>query len=222
MYFTEQTIDFLAGLALNNEKSWFDHNRKIYQKEVKERFDVFLTELIDEVKKFDTVGDLPLQKFKFRINRDVRFSKDKSPYNPWASAVIGPEGKKTTGPLYYVRVGVEGVQIGGGVYMPSSEQLKKIRDGLVQDNTSLRKLLDGKEFVRFYDGKIGSDQQYKTLPKAYKQAAESEPLLYEKGFTYMKSYPIDVALQDDFLQFVVDHFRSARDINHWFAEKLVA
>jgi uncharacterized protein (TIGR02453 family) len=220
MYFTEESLWFLNGLTLNNEKTWFDQHRDLYEKEVKDRFTIFLTELIEEVRKFDMVADLPLHKFRFRINKDVRFSKDKSPYNPWVSAVIGPNAKNTEGPIYYVRIGIEGLQISGGMYRPTSKQLKKIRKGIVEDGASLHGLLKGTQFKKYFDGTVGSAEKYKVLPKEYKKAAQSEPMLLNKGFTYTKTYPQDDALRDDLVDFVATHFKAAAEINHWIAEQL--
>ena len=82
-YFEEDFLDFFTELAFNNEKSWFDVNRKRYEKSVKDPFKAFVVDMIAGIAEFDPsiTTDLQPKDVSFRINRDIRFSKDKTPYN---------------------------------------------------------------------------------------------------------------------------------------------
>lgn len=212
-YFDEGFIDFFSGLALNNERSWFDVHRKEYKDKVKKPFDSFITDLLEEVRKFDDIDDLPTGKFQFRINRDIRFSKDKTPYTTWVSAAIVKEGKKDNRPGYYLRFSVDGVSLGGGMYHPEKNQLSSIRRSLATDSSGLHKLLANKKFTAMWGNKGLQGEKNKVLLKEFKEAAESEPLIFNKGFHYWQEYQIDEVLRDDLLIWVVKHFKAAKDVN---------
>ena len=96
-FFTSDYLEFFKELAANNHKEWFDANRKRYETSVKEPFKAFTQHLIDELAKKEPVfKDLKASDCIFRINRDIRFSKDKTPYKTMCSAVISPNGKKSS------------------------------------------------------------------------------------------------------------------------------
>jgi uncharacterized protein (TIGR02453 family) len=96
-FFTADYLAFFKELAANNHKEWFDANRKRYETSVKEPFKAFTQHLIDELaKKEPAFKELKASDCIFRINRDIRFSKDKTPYKTQCSAVISPNGKKSS------------------------------------------------------------------------------------------------------------------------------
>src|SRR5690606_4197407 len=93
-YFTSDFIEFFKELAANNNKEWFDENRERYQKNVKIPFEKFVAALMAELKKDDPELTGDPKKAIFRINRDIRFAKDKTPYKLNRSAAISKYGKK--------------------------------------------------------------------------------------------------------------------------------
>ena len=93
-YFTNEYFAFFKELAGNNNKDWFDANRKRYEEHVKDPFKHFLQDLINAIKVLDDRIDLTPNQAGFRINRDIRFSKDKTPYKLNRSAIISPGGTK--------------------------------------------------------------------------------------------------------------------------------
>ncbi|MHA2278857.1 MAG: DUF2461 domain-containing protein, partial [Candidatus Kariarchaeaceae archaeon] len=117
-HFTKNTIQFLADLRENNKREWFHANKKEYEKHVKDPFKDFVTELIFRIQEFDNDLHIEAKDAIFRINRDIRFSKDKSPYKTWISANMNHKAKRTipNSVGYYVHIDPDYVQVGGGSY----------------------------------------------------------------------------------------------------------
>lgn len=101
-YFTPEYINFFNNLEKNNSKIWFDENRKLYEESVKKPFNSFISELILEILQFDDSIDIHTKNAIFRINRDIRFSKDKTPYNTHKRAALVKGGRKSPYPGYYL------------------------------------------------------------------------------------------------------------------------
>lgn len=214
--FTSEYIDFLTELAFNNEKPWFDKNRKRYEDHVREPFKAFTVDIIAEVQKFDkSIGPLEPKDVMFRINRDIRFAKDKTPYNTWLSAAIMPGGKrsKESRPGYYFRFAVDKVQLGGGTYHPDRQQLHAIRSKIAKDPKALHKIIDSKRFKDVW-GEVKGEEN-KVLPKEFKQAAENEPLLKRKTFNYWLDAPEQEILRPDLMEWIIQHFKAGKTLNDY-------
>ncbi len=124
-------MPFLRELGQNNDKAWFDEHRAEY-KSLREEFTRFLREMAEGIAFFDPAVRLRLDDPKvikvFRVNRDVRFSKDKSPYKTNISGTIGALPGEDARPLYYLSIEPGASMAGGGIYMPSSPVLQTIRE----------------------------------------------------------------------------------------------
>ena len=124
---------FLTELKFNNTKVWFDEHRGRYGV-LRQEFASFMDEVIVGIAQSDpSVAAVRAKDTLFRINRDVRFAKDKAPYKTSfsaaiSSAAISPGGRHSTLPLYYVQVGLDESFVGGGVYFPGVDDLRVIRD----------------------------------------------------------------------------------------------
>ena len=101
-YFTQDFLDFFKELAANNHKDWFHANKKRYEASVKDPFKLFVQDMIDKAAKVDGRFAGEAKNAIFRINRDIRFSKDKSPYKLQMGAVISPGGKRRYGNTWNV------------------------------------------------------------------------------------------------------------------------
>ena len=123
-FFTGDFLQFFIDLAPNNNKDWFDLNRKRYENSVKEPFKKFVQHMIDEIAKKDKAfKDIEAKDCIFRINRDIRFSSDKTPYKMNVSAVVAPEGKKSKAVNgVYFELSPEHVRVYGGVYEIDKEE----------------------------------------------------------------------------------------------------
>ncbi len=214
-YFGEDFFPFFYELSLNNSKDWFDQNRKRYTKVVKEPFYAFTQDLINVIKEHDPDLNIQVKHAVFRINRDIRFAKDKSPYNKHISAFMSPKGKKDGGYAgFYFHFGLEGSYIGGGAYSPSKDQLQKIRTGIAQDPETFMKHLNNAKFKKKYKELKGAKN--KRIPKEFNEVAEQYPVLYNKQFYYMaESEDNDWALRPDLLEFCMDHYKAQKDVERY-------
>lgn len=158
---------FLSGLAKNNNRPWFVHNKPAYDI-LREEFTVLVADLIRRVDKFDPeLGPVDAKKALFRIYRDVRFSGDKSPYKTHFSAVIGDRKGHNSVPGYYFQIDERGVLFaGGGIYMPEKDVLTKIRNFIIAEPDKLTRLLKNARFKRTYGGLSDEDKMTRP-PKGY-------------------------------------------------------
>lgn len=144
-YFGEEVFEFLDLLSANNEREWFKANKKRYESAVKEPFVRFLSDLSEPIKRVSsefvaspkTVGGS-----LFRIHRDTRFSKDKTPYKTHAGAVIFHQNRGQPAPCFYLHIEPSGCFVGAGIYHPPSSALRTIRDFFVDNPNAWRKARD--------------------------------------------------------------------------------
>ena len=128
-YFTKTYTDFFEELEKNNSKEWFDENRKTYEKEIRDPFKVFAAALIEGLE--PVMGMIPMtaRDAMSRINRDIRFSKDKTPYNIFFGATVAPGGKKDmTNPGLYLQANHKAITCYSGAYMLNKKQLQGVRE----------------------------------------------------------------------------------------------
>ena len=145
-YFTQDYLDFFKELAANNHKEWFDENRKRYEKSVKDPFKKFVEALIAETHKFDPSVNIEAKDAIFRINRDIRFSKDKTPYKLDRSAIISSGGRKDHSiPGFYIATGFSGhgFGIGPGAGKSIATMLMGKEQSIDLSPFKLRRFFDG-------------------------------------------------------------------------------
>ena len=158
-------LDFLDELHRNNNKPWFDEHRPAYQA-ARLAFEQFVDGLIDEFRVSDDLDGLSARNCIARIYRDIRFSRDKSPYKPNLGAMIAPGGWKPSRPGYYVSLEPPGNSIvAGGLYDPSPEQLEHFRQAMVRNASAFKKITHAPAFVEIF-GEV-SGERLKTAPKGY-------------------------------------------------------
>lgn len=216
-YFGKEYIQFFKNLSRNNHKDWFDAHKKDYETFVKKPFQEFTAELIREMKKIDKTISMEPKDAIFRINRDVRFSKDKSPYKLHMAAHINNTSKKDyRNPGIYFQLSAEGIWIGGGVYDPDKETLERIRLHIAGHLSEFAKLLKDKNFVKFFNGEIKGEKN-KVIPAEFKAAAEKQPYICNKQFYYMAEYTdTKLILDKNLVKFVADHYRASEPLNNFF------
>lgn len=178
------TIKFLKDLKRNNNKPWFDKNRKVYEN-AKTDFAGFIQAVIDQHGKNDpSIKNLVAKDCMFRINRDVRFSKDKSPYKTNFGASINKGGKKAWDSAgYYFQVQSGRNFAGGGIWMPEPNELKKIRQEIDYNFTDFKKIVGSKKFKSVY-GDLDRSAEFllRRVPKGY------EPDNSAAEYLKLKSY----------------------------------
>lgn len=197
-----RTLTFLEGLKANNDRNWFKAHRDEYEAALA-AFEDVLDDIIDALRVDDNLKFLQGKNCISRIYRDVRFSKDKSPYKLNMGAMIAPDGWKGNQQLgYYVSIEPGGESmVAGGVYMPSSEQLTKFREMVVSDPSKLKAFVSEPDFVQAFGGITGD--KLKTAPRGYdKDHPEIELLRLKQIFAWRK-YSDEEVKSDDFADDVI-------------------
>ena len=178
---SQNTLKFLRDLKKNNNRDWFARNKPRYE-DAKKEFDVFIGGLIKEIAKFDkAVGNLEAKDCVFRIYRDVRFSKDKSPYKSHFGAHIVPGGKKMemSRAGYYIHIAPNECFLAGGAYMPPSEWIHAIRKEIHYNSKQLKKVLNGKDFKKYFGNMEG--EKLSRPPQGYEKDHPDIEILKHKS-----------------------------------------
>lgn len=185
------TLTFLKDLKKHNNKPWFDANRKRYEA-AKQDIEQFTAEMIKRVAGFDdTVAHLTPKECLFRINRDVRFSKDKSPYKTNMGMYLSKDGKKGNAAGYYFHCEPGKAFIAGGLWMPMAPELKKVRQEIDYNWEEFKKIVTNKKFKSvFGDLERSSDVLLTRPPKGYE---EDNPAI---DFLKLKSLVAVASLSD--------------------------
>lgn len=200
---------FLIELKNNNHKPWFDANNVRYQA-LRKEFLTFSEEMIAKIGGYDEaiVGINP-KKTLFRINRDIRFSKDKSPYKTNFGASIS-EGKGDA-PGYYVHIEPDNSFLAGGCYMPMPEDLAKIRNYIDATGNELRKITENADFVREYE--ILRGERLKSAPKGYPKDHLQADFLAMKGFYVSHKVTDEQVCSADFADYAANVFNALLPLN---------
>jgi uncharacterized protein (TIGR02453 family) len=183
------TLKFLKDLKKNNNKPWFEKNRKVYES-AKEDFAGFIQKVIDHFGKKDkAIADLLAKNTTFRINRDVRFSKDKSPYKDNMGAYMSRGGKKSIFAGYYFHCQPGRCFFGGGLWMPMPPELNKVRQEIDYNFNDFKKIVGSSKFKSTY-GDLSRDTEYtlSRLPKGYE--ADNPAAEYLKFKSYVAMAPL--------------------------------
>ncbi len=218
-YFTPDFIDFFAELEQNNSKAWFDENRKRYEKTIKDPVKAFVKDLITAVQKDDPEILLEPKDCIFRINRDIRFSKDKTPYKNHSSAVIAKGGRKDhTNPGLYIQFNHNDVRIYSGIFGLDKKQLESVRDYIMDYSDELNELLNNKGFKSTFGEMLGDTN--KRIPKFYQEAAINQPLLFNKSFYYYTKWESEILLQDDLINVIMKAYKKSYGLKQFFENAL--
>lgn len=218
---TSALVSFLQGLADNNNKAWFDAHRPQYQA-LRQEFTNLVGEVIAGVGAVDeAVRDLQPANCLFRINRDVRFSRDKSPYKTQFSAAICPQGRGTSLPSYYFQIDAASeLLIGGGIYAPSPEQLAHARRFILAHPERLDQLFADPLF-RAAHGTIDGDS-LKRPPVGIPESAPHLDILKRKQYLVGKSYVVYEFADDALASLIIERFRATAPFIFWLREAVGA
>jgi len=191
------TLQFLKALDKNNNKAWFDAHKKQYDA-AKQDFAALTQKVITQFGKKDpAIALLQPKECLFRINRDVRFSKNKSPYKNNMGASIKAGGKKSLVAGYYIHLEPGGKSfVGGGLYVPEAAIVGKIRQEIDYNYTKFLKIVENKKFVAQYGGLDFSEGlSLVREPKGYEK--DNPAIKYLKLKSWIATSPLsDTALQD--------------------------
>ena len=199
------TLSFLRDLRVNNNKPWFDANRKRYEV-ARAHFEDFIAELILATGEFDDLAGVTPKECMFRINRDIRFSPDKTPYKISMSGVIGKGGRKQTAGGYYVHIEPDNHSlIAGGLYSPSSRELEKMRCAIAEDSRKFKTIIHKADFTRHFGSLHG--EALKTAPQGYPKDHPDIELLRMKQFVAQHSLSDEDVLSPNLTANLVGMFK---------------
>ena len=181
-----KTFAFLKALKKNNNRDWFNDHKSEYEN-AKDNVLGFIQELVVAFSTFDSsLRGLEAKDCLFRIYRDTRFSKDKTPYKTNLGASINAGGKKSMGPGYYVHLEPGGSFIAGGIWMPPADEVKKIRQEIDYNGKDLKKVLTKPSFKKAFGG-LSREHALKTAPKGYPKDHPDIELLKLNSFIVWKN-----------------------------------
>ncbi|MCX6267976.1 MAG: DUF2461 domain-containing protein [Bacteroidetes bacterium] len=205
-------LDFLTQLAENNNREWFQQNKKHYD-EAKAEVESFVNSIIPGLAKFDdSVKFVEAKDCMFRIFRDVRFGKDKSPYKTNMGAWITRAGRKSPGPGYYLHLQPGESFLAAGVYMPEPDQLKKIRNEIYYNAGEFKAILSEKNLKKYCPGLSEMDKG-KMAPRDFPKDFPEIELLKHKH--YIVSHPVqdEMVASDHFHEIVLMAFKTMYPLN---------
>ncbi len=214
----DKVLQFLYELSENNNREWFNDNRKRYH-ENRDKI-IFLIEiLINEIKKFDPeiAGSNP-KDCMFRIFRDVRFSKNKQPYKTNFGGFIAKGGRKSIYPGYYIHIEPKQSFAGGGVYMPEAAPLKAIRNYMAENAPDFREITDEANFKKTFPEMF--DHQLKIAPKGFPKDHEFIDLLRYKSFAFTNRMENKIVEGESFIEYTVQTFNELYNVNRFLYEAL--
>lgn len=205
---TRRILDFLADLKENNGRAWFEENRARYA-EARGAFMALVAELLEGLSAMDELGGVTPAECVFRINRDVRFSRDKSPYKTNMGALMGRAGRKSGARAYYFGLEPGGSSIlAGGLYEPTSAELAALRESIARDSKPLRRILEAPDFARLFGGLAGDS--LKTAPQGYSRDHPAIDLLRRKQFFVVRPLSDAVVTSAKLIPQALEVYRAMR------------
>ncbi|MCK0131190.1 DUF2461 domain-containing protein [Flavobacteriaceae bacterium F08102] len=209
---SKSTLIFLKELTENNNREWFLLNKKRF-KELELEMKIFNQALFNDLQKYDEVDKLKM----FRIHRDVRFSKDKTPYKQHFGCSFHRKKPALRGG-YYIQIAPQNSFLAVGFWNPSKEDLLRIRKELALDASELRSIINEEKFNSVWGGLKGDE--VKTAPKGFDKGHSDMDLIKKKQFIFTTSFNDKEVLSANFFENVVDAFSKARPYFDYMSEVL--
>lgn len=218
-YFNQETLSFLRELSKNNNKEWFNSNKELYKKEVEMPFKVFISDLIVELQEYIPELSVEAKDCVFRIYKDVRFSKDKTPYKNHISAMISKGGRKDKStPGAYIQISGEDIRLYSGCFDLTTKQRKQVRTSIYENMNRFNAIICNPAFVKTFGEVRG--EKYKKIHSLYLESTEIQPLLLNKSFYFYKKYKPELALSSKLLETFINDYSCAIEINKFLRNAL--
>ncbi len=208
----QKDLDLLTLIKENNNKPWFTENKPDIDAvfgDVK----MFFKYLFEQMQQLDDVDLFHVH----RLYRDVRFSKDKTPYKTYFGLHIGRKKPLLRGG-YYLSIEPGNSFVGGGFWEPNKDDLLRIRKEIVLDDSEFRAIISDKKFVKVFSELKG--EELKTAPKGFEKEHPAIDLLRKKQFLVMKSFSDQEVVSSDFADQVIDVFTTMRPFFDYMSEVL--
>lgn len=208
------TLDFLKKLQQNNNRDWFAEYKKNYEKAKQNAKEVF-TAIQTELQQHDEIEKSKMM----RIYRDVRFSKDKTPYKPHFANSYSRLGKHLRGG-YFLRIRPGESFLAGGFWEPNKEDLFRIRKEIALDASEIRAILREDAFQEHFNGKFESFDELKTAPRGFDKEHPDVDLLRKKGFIAVRNFTNEEVLSSNFIKEVNESYKALRPFFNLFSDIL--
>lgn len=217
--FPKEGMSFLKQLKKNNTREWFQPRKPDYERLLKFPMQCFIAALGEKMRLVAPEYVFNPHRSVFRIYRDVRFSADKSPYKTNIAAAFAPAGNKQPDelPSFYLHIEPEEVYLGGGIYMPSPDQLKRFRAAIVREPESFLEVVEDRKFKKRFGALQG--EKLVTAPKGF---AKNHPMLahlQHKQFYVGTSNTPELCLTAKFVGEAVKVFTEMMPLMQWLREK---
>jgi uncharacterized protein (TIGR02453 family) len=214
MQFEKSTFKYLQALEVNNNRDWFAAEKETYLKAQQNAKEVF-SDIHLKLQKEDEIEKSKMM----RIYRDVRFSKDKTPYKVHFANSYARLGKELRGG-YFLRIRPGASFLAGGFWEPSKEDLFRIRKEIELDASEIKEVLKEKSFKKYFGGKFESFSELKTAPRGFDKEHPDVALLRKKGFIASRSFTDEEVLSPDFADEVTKSFQAMRPFFNLFSDIL--
>lgn len=214
----KSSLDFMTSLSHNNNRDWFIKNKPLYLN-AKENYESFIQVIINKITDFDPIlKGLEVKNCVYRINRDIRFSNDKSPYKTHFGAFIVRGGKKNADKFagYYIHVEPGKSIIAGGAYVPPTPWLSAIREKIDTEPETLLKIINSKDFKKYF-GKVDGEK-LKKAPKGYPSDHPNIDLLRLKSFLVVNEVNDALVLSDKYLNHTINVLQVMKPFNDFLSE----
>jgi len=207
-------LSFLKEISENNNQEWFHKNKTLYDK-AKQEFEIYVNKLIPAIAVFDTdIKNISAKDCLFRIYRDIRFSKDKTPYKNNFGAFIAKNGKKCTCAGYYFHIEPGGSMLAGGIYMPPTDTLKLVRSEIYYKTAEFKKIINNKEFVRLFGNVDG--EKLVNVPKDFPKDFPDIDLLKFKSYAILHKLTDKQLLSENLFEESIPIFKAMYPLNSFF------
>lgn len=217
MLLSQKNLAFIQELAENNNRDWFNANKADYEVN-REQVIAFAEALLARMNEHDVLETPSGKKSLFRIYRDVRFSKDKSPYKThWSGSFKRASKFRRGGYYFHIEPGNQSF-IAGGFWAPNKEDLARIREEIALASDELREIIQNKEFVDAFGSLQG--EQLKSAPKGYEKDHPAIDLLRYKQFIVVKPFSDEEVLRPDFVEQVNGIFQKMRPFFDYMSDVL--
>ncbi|MGB0891340.1 MAG: DUF2461 domain-containing protein [Flavobacteriaceae bacterium] len=203
MQLEKSSFQFLKDLSKNNNRDWFAEHKPKFVKSQNNIKDLS-AKMRDNLEKHDEIEKTKI----YRIYRDVRFSKDKTPYNPRFAISFSRLGKHLRGG-YFLQIKPGETLLGGGFWQPEKDDLFRIRKEIELDASEFRDILASPEFIKHFKGKFEGDE-LKSVPRGFDKEHPDVDLLRKKGFIAVRRFTDKEVLSSNFLKEVDDSFKALR------------
>lgn len=209
---SKEVLDFMSSLSKNNNREWFAENKTAFQK-IESEAKIFFNEVYTDLQKQDSIESINI----YRIYRDIRFSKDKSPYKKYLSVWYSRTKPFFRG-SYYLHIEPGNSFVEGGFWNPNPDDLKRIRKEFELDDSEIREIMNAPDFRKYFNGLEG--EELKTAPKDFDKSHKNIDLIKKKQFLVIRNFTDMEVLDKNFKNEVLKTFNAMRPYFDYMSDVL--